>query len=697
MSHGLLGRRAGASSLVALWLVPLVISVAACNGNRQRGNGGDDEVDLMRPPIQFDPEDLAGDQPDLYMEGELNLCGDFDKNCQSTSVGPPESRFPLSGDPMRDPMVKDNGVNRDANGYIVLDSTHASFNYVWIANSGFNSVSKVDSKTVREVARYPSTTCFSLKTGSTAQCDGTNGCCSLDDWARYQARKGKMPQPQHQAVQLTLNYPSRTTVDFNGDLFVSNRAFGGQSSITRVAQDPASCIDRNRNGKIDTSSDSNGDGMIDKDCNGDGKDDNIADVKMKPCNNGMKQEYYDQDDECVLWTTNTFVNNMWGRPLGLAGGDNGSTYAWAGGYNNGIFTKVNGSTGLMEDDAQLPQGCSPYGLAVDASGYGWATNLGAGLCYFNTKNTKETGKTSTTKGAGYGITLDRDQNIWIGSQVARYTPDRTNGFKNLGNGWWTTLQNNIGGAGIAADSRTPNEFYVWSCNSNRVTQIRADVKAIPKNNKADQTVMAMTQVINNISCHGVGVDSDQNIWGIGNDGVATRTIVDKLGMITQPVLGPPKGNNKCPAGDKCEIRQQSYTYSDFTGFGLRNFTRPQGSYSYIVKGCVDETQTPIDTQWWNVIWEADVPPNTTLTVKARASAGSDANSALWGQAQWSPDYLMSPALLQNDLPNNQHPGLDEEANNPYLNVEFVLKTNASNATPKLKKFTVTYKCKGSIG
>src|SRR5213078_269062 len=108
--------------------------------------------------------------------GETNQCGDFDKNCQSTSVGPPDQRFPLAGDPGQDPIVKEQGVNRDPNGYIVLDSTHASFNYVWIANSGFNSVSKVDSKTVREVARYVTATCYSLKTDSTQQCDGTNGC-----------------------------------------------------------------------------------------------------------------------------------------------------------------------------------------------------------------------------------------------------------------------------------------------------------------------------------------------------------------------------------------------------------------------------------------------------------------------------------------------------------------------------------------
>ena len=138
------------------------------------------------------------------------------------------------------------------------------------------------------MARYLSYTCYSLRTGSTGQCDGSNGCCSLDDWNRYQARNNKMPEPAHQAVQRTMNSPSRTGVDWNGDLFVANRAFGGQSSVTRIANDFARCVDRNKNGKIDTSSDTNGNGSIETDCNGDGQLDDINSVKGSPCLNGLK-------------------------------------------------------------------------------------------------------------------------------------------------------------------------------------------------------------------------------------------------------------------------------------------------------------------------------------------------------------------------------------------------------------------------
>ena len=61
-----------------------------------------------------------------------------------------------------------------------------------------------------------------------------------------------------QAVQITANNPSRTAVDFNGDIWVANRAFGGQSSVTKIANDLTECADRNGTPGLQTSSDVNG-------------------------------------------------------------------------------------------------------------------------------------------------------------------------------------------------------------------------------------------------------------------------------------------------------------------------------------------------------------------------------------------------------------------------------------------------------
>ena len=79
------------------------------------------------------------------------------------------------------------------------------FSIIWIANTGQGTVSKIDTATAKEVARY--------RTGP--------------------------GNPD----------PSRTTVNLRGDVAVANRA----GSVTKIAARLESCVDSNQNGIIDTS------------------------------------------------------------------------------------------------------------------------------------------------------------------------------------------------------------------------------------------------------------------------------------------------------------------------------------------------------------------------------------------------------------------------------------------------------------
>jgi hypothetical protein len=689
-------------------VLALLAPFAACGGNASHGGS---QPDLSYVFIDNTPDGGGG----------LNVCGDTDPTCQDVSKGPANGApFPLHSDPNQDPNETDQGVGRDPNGYLGLDSSHASFDYLWIANTGDwgrGSLSKIDSKTVREVARYWSITCYSYpNVGSTQTCDGTKGCCAFDDFPRFQARQQHMQQPGHQQILIMNNSPSRTAVDWNGDMFVANRAFGGQSSVTKIANDPSECVDRNHNGRIDTSTDANGDGLIQTDCNQDGMPDNMDQVKQNPCKNNAKQEFFGDDDECVLWTTNTNIPDQWGRPLGLAAGatDFGPSDAWAGTYQDGKFFHLDGTTGMTKEMVQLPQGCQPYGLAVDSSGYGWSPNLSSGpLCFFDTKHITNTNKArDPTWGqmVGYGVGLDRDQNIWVGGygtpDAYRYTPKRTNnGFADLDKGWWVHITNagtqngaNSIGRGIAADSRTLNQYWVWlASNDGHVVRLPgSDLNktmgvTVGTDSQIDGRTFPAAQV-DGQSTSGVGVDRDQNVWGIsGSPAVATRVLVDKMGNLTPPMINtPPMGANKCPAGDKCDLddnpnsQPSPYTYSDFTGFGLRNFTSPMGSYSYVLKGCVDGSNNPLDTHWVSIVWDADVPPNTQLTVHAR-SGNTPKPDQTWGK--WTTDFTMSPADLITNMaldPNNTNDG--------FLEVEFIFATKDKNATPKLKSFDIGFKC-----
>src|SRR5438128_1790999 len=179
-----------------------------------------------------------------------NECGDNDPGCMVKGFGPDRGfPFPLGTDKPPDPNEADDGVARDKNGWLGLSSSQAAFDYLWLANTqdwDRGSITKMDSKTIRELARYWTVTCNSLGKGDRkGGCDGTNGCCAADSLQQYENRKNKQPQGPYQQVQTNSNDPSRTAVDFNGDVWVANRAFGGQSSVTKVANDITECIDRN--------------------------------------------------------------------------------------------------------------------------------------------------------------------------------------------------------------------------------------------------------------------------------------------------------------------------------------------------------------------------------------------------------------------------------------------------------------------
>ena len=93
---------------------------------------------------------------------------------------------------------------------------------------------------------------------------------------------------------------------------------------------------------------------------------------------------------------------------------------------------------------------------------------------------------------------------------------------------------------------------------------------------------------------GCGVAFDGNIWGISHsDHHATRLLVDANGDVLND---PPYRHPTDPYDlfdDAVQVGTNPYTYSDFTGFGLKTFTRPRGTYRYIMEGC-DE---PHESNW----------------------------------------------------------------------------------------------------
>ncbi len=128
------------------------------------------------------------------------LCTICDPGCSGAASGVGTSA-PFSID-MGD------GIALDPEGALVLGSQRIDTNFIWVANTGEGTVSKVDTRTFTELARY--------RTGP--------GGAAED--------------------------PSRTSVNTLGDVYVGNR---GGMSLTKISVLGAGCADRNGDGVVTTS------------------------------------------------------------------------------------------------------------------------------------------------------------------------------------------------------------------------------------------------------------------------------------------------------------------------------------------------------------------------------------------------------------------------------------------------------------
>ncbi|MBU1535407.1 hypothetical protein KKF84_08800, partial [Myxococcota bacterium] len=423
-----------------------------------------DENPNIHPGAQEVCNTIDDNCNDLIDEGVLNACGNCSSQCRDTAIG--LEPFPLE---FEDPNVDTEGTGLDENGDVVLMEEQNNFAFLWTANTedmGRGTVSKVDTKRVAEVGRYFSVTCFGRATPYLQ--DGT--CLDING----------LP------IQLYTNNPSRTAVDFNFDMWVANRAFSGQASVTKIAAKKENCIDRNGDGIINTSEDLDGDGHINTDCDSDGIPDDIHTL----CTNGLPSpEFYGLDDECVLLTTNYAATNQLGRSVCLDKGsqDIGASNVWVGTYSpsagnaqsatNNVYYQLDGMTGQFISYVVLPDNIFPYGCAVDQDGmlwisaWGWTTFIDTVDPNHYVGPAMQVPAHYPSRDQMYGITIDNSNNVWFGGwgsgDIFRYRPLRTaygspNYYTDLASGAWTRIDYTAPTAGIAADIRG----YIWAADNN---------------------------------------------------------------------------------------------------------------------------------------------------------------------------------------------------------------------------------------
>ncbi len=332
------------------------------------------------------------------------------------------------------------------------------FSYIWIANSDIGQVSKIDTLTAEELARY--------RTGPAE------------------------PNPD----------PSRTAVNLRGDVAVINRR-PNPAGVVKIAARREDCVDRNGNGAIDTS-------------------EGPADVRawgQDECIlwHSEAQDYVADPEGGNVWGPRPAAWDGGAGELDPDGGcpeDGGRL--WVGWYtgataqnNAGRFQRLDGSTGAVLDDVVVPEWSldpqirsTPYGAAATRAGDLWVVGRFSELALID-GGTLEVRLWRQPGADFYGMALDADGQPWIaGWDGSLYTFDRdTETF---------VVEATPGGRlrGIAIDSRGS----AWIATHAAVV---AEGCWLAHYDTAEHTMLdARVPIVGCRSPVGVAIDAEDFVW-----------------------------------------------------------------------------------------------------------------------------------------------------------------------------------------
>jgi hypothetical protein len=362
------------------------------------------------------------------------------------------------------------------------------FSYIWIANSGQGTVSKIDTQTLEELGRYYT------------RPDGNGN-------------------------------PSRTSVSFNGDVAVANRHAG----LVKIYAQESDCVDSNGTPGIQTS-------------------------------HGASEILAWGFEECVAWYTEFPTTNQ--RPVAWAQGTLNPVECkyedqkvWTvtsaapgiapgtGGFGGVIAYRVNGDTGMIEDEVEIPtfsgNQLGAYGGAVDADGNLWFSPMG-GMALGAAKLARVDGESLAyeifdmpANIASYGITVDHLGRVWVsstlGAGAGRFDYDTET---------WDVVDGVFLSTGGLQEDAHGN---MWIATGQPTGAVAVDTETLAV---GEQFVTGLSNEVK-----GISIDVDGFVWVIDSV-IAHRVDPATLTAETYDGLTSP------------------YTYSDMTGWALHNTTCP---------------------------------------------------------------------------------------------------------------------------
>ncbi|MDW8363817.1 MAG: MopE-related protein [Myxococcales bacterium] len=543
-------------------------------------------------------------------EGVRNACGDCRPNCDLVVIG-------QDGDVPFDASAG-TGVVVHPDGSLSLSERRVESFYAWIANHLFGTITKLDTRDGSQEAEYDAVL---LGPGNHAEPPGTR--------CLWESRGG--------------NCPSRTAVDLRGAVYVANRAFFAQGTVTKIAGFEDDCVDRDGNGVIDTSRDRDGDGRIER---------------------AVPGEFLGQRDECLLWTVD--VGGIGGVPRAIAVAADGGV--WVGLHGEQAVVELDPDDGSVRRRIALgARRFAPYGAAIDGRGRLWLTEAATGRIAAIELTTGRIERVQTAPSrvgcnGSYGIAVDGEDRVWIAGlhcpAVFRYDPASDT---------WLTVSLPDSGVtrGIAADERG----YVWIASSHewvrfaggevvfgpaieRLTRVRAS-------DGRDVRVWGTPGApLPGLGAIGVGLDSMGRVWLV-NQQSSTATRFD-------PTTGEAR---EYPTGES------PYTYSDFTGYALRTFTAPHGFLRTVIEGCAVGP-----TQWERLEVDATAPAGTSVEIRLRAAP---TRAALETRSWIGPWRTVSADLRAPPGP------VPEER---FLEVEVTLVASGGARSPRVRSVTLQRNC-----
>ncbi len=328
--------------------------------------------------------------------------------CQPPSTSPLSGTYTTDADFERGTLAG----TEYAGNQVQLARESLTLPFIWVPNSNEGTVSKVDTRTGRELGRY---------------------------------RTGPNSGPN----------PSRTTVDQYGNCWVGNRNSG---SVVKIGlYENGQFIDRNTNGVIETSQDLNGDG-------------NITGSEILAWG---QDECVLVESIIIPGREGAFAPGKFTGTYGGYGNAGARSIAvdwqgniWAGNYTAKTYYHLENATGRILRTNDVSPTHTPYGAVVDGNGILWSSSLAAHVMRLNpadnTFSLVNIGHTS------YGLGLDRNGHLfvsgWDSSSLTRINVNT--GVKD----WTITAPNQTKGVAVGKDG----DVWVAGYGGNNITRWTPD-------------------------------------------------------------------------------------------------------------------------------------------------------------------------------------------------------------------------------